>query len=77
MPRNKYLVIIGKEAYKIISALVVTLLATIGAAFIITANQIDSNKPTTVKVNSNMPMIVNFTNTGKNPREYLKSIWLS
>ena len=66
--------IIGKEAYKIISALVVTLLATIGAAFIITTNQTDSNKiQTTVKFNTHVP-IVDFTKPGKKSfsRQFLK-----
>ena len=59
------MVLIGKEAYKTITALVVTLLATIGAAYIITSNQTDSNEMTTAKFNSKVPMIVNFTKTGK------------
>ena len=58
--------IIGKEAYKIVSALVVTLLATIGAALVITTNKTDSNKiQTTVQFNSHVPIIMNFTKIGK------------
>ena len=38
------MIIIGKEAYKITSALVVTLLATIGAALVITTTQTESEE---------------------------------
>ena len=75
--KSKYLKIIGKEAYKIVSALVVTLLATIGAAFVITTNQTDSNEiQTTVKFNSDVPIVVNFTKIGKKSlsREYFKKL---
>ena len=64
--KSKYLKIIGKEAYKIVSALVVTLLATIGAALVFATNKTDSNEiQTTVNFNSHVPIIVNFTKIGK------------
>ena len=68
LSKNKCWIIIGKEAYKIASTIVVTLLATIGAAVVISTTQMNSSdilEKTTVKFNTQVPMNVNFTKAGK------------
>ena len=66
LSKNKCWRIIGKEAYKITSTIIVTLLATIGAALVITTTPTGSieKEKTTSKFNK-VPVNMNSTTTGK------------